>query len=328
MDRTKLAFVILACCLFLIVTGIIRSEDTIPKLEESLGQHVSPQSKLIQLKEYEFDVITINKDGIEVSRRKGKAKYYEEDLGNGVVLEMVRIPGGSFLMGSPESESGRRPDEGPQHRVTLQPFYIGKYEVTAEQWREVCKLPKVKMTIGLRSREGVGDKYPVDEVDWRRAVEFCERLSRKTGRRYRLPTEAEWEYACRAGTTTAYHFGDAITPEVANYGDRIVYTDGIKGPDKAPAGFMGKANGFGLFDMHGNVHEWCLDPAHKNYIGAPNDGSVWERGGDRSDRILRGGGYHTRPEYIRSASRAMFFPQLAATTFGLRVVRELVKGED
>lgn len=328
MGKPKLTSVIAACSLLMLGIGTIRPEDGICKWEGEMDRQVSSQPKLVELKEYEFDVITINKDGVEVSRRKGRAKYYTEDLGNGVALEMVRIPGGSFLMGSPESETGRRPNEGPQHRVTVQPFYVGKYEVTGEQWREVCKLPKVKMNISLRSREGVGDKYPVDELNWCAAVEFCERLSRKTGRRYWLPTEAEWEYACRAGTTTAYHFGDAITPQVANYGDRVVYTDGRNRRDKTPAGFMGVANGFGLFDMHGSVSEWCLDPAHKDYTGAPDDGSVWKKGGGRGDRVLRDGSYLSRPEYCRSASRSMFHKHLAASTFGLRVVREIAKGEN
>lgn len=283
----------------------------------------------MELQEYEFDVVAVDRDGKEVSRRHGKAKQYSEDLGSGVKLEMVSIPAGSFLMGSPENEAERGANEGPQHRVSVKAFYLGKFEVTRGQWGEVTKLPKVRRNIWPHQPDNYD--YAIDDVNWYEVIEFCERLSRKTGRKYRLPTEAEWEYACRAGTTTPYHFGETIQPKLANYGGRYSGSAGSSSGGFAdpglPAGKRGIANGFGLYDMHGGVDEWCLDPFHKNYIGAPVDGSVWKRGGS-GDRVLRGGSFGSNPQYCRSAHRWGMPPNYSASGFGFRVVREIAASEE
>ena len=168
-----------------------------------------------------------------------QANSFEEDLGNGITLEMVKIPGGKFTMGSPEDEEGRDEDEGPQRDVNVPAFFMGKFEVTQEQYEEV---------MGNNPSHFKGDKRPVERVSWNDADEFCKKLSQKTGRTYRLPSEAEWEYACRAGTTTRFHFGENITPDLANYDNKIRET--------TPVGKF-RSNAFGLYDMHGNVWEWC-----------------------------------------------------------------------
>ena len=168
----------------------------------------------------------------------------------------------------------------------------------------------------------VAPNKPVVGVSWDDVVEFCERLAKQTDRPYRLPSEAEWEYACRAGTTTPFYFGKTLTTEVANYNGDYTYADGPKGEMRngtTPVDHFGIANAFGLSDMHGNVWEWCQDPWHENYDGAPTDGSAWIEGGDSTYRVLRGGSWFTDPSYCRSASRNLNFPDYRHDVNGFRV---------
>jgi formylglycine-generating enzyme required for sulfatase activity len=150
---------------------------------------------------------------------------------------------------------------------------------------------------------------PVEGVTWFEAVEFCERVSKLTGRKYRLPSEAEWEYACRAGTTTPFYFGETITPELVNYNANYTYGDGPKGEYRRQTTPVGQfpANAFGLYDMHGNVWEWCADDSHDNYVGAPTDGSAWvdskKDNSTKSNTRLRGGSWAFDPNFCRSAIR-------------------------
>src|SRR5205823_8354125 len=135
---------------------------------------------------------------------------------------------------------------------------------------------------------------PVELVTWNESIMFCKLLSQKTGKKYRLPTEAEWEYACRAGSTTEFAFGETVTPELVNYDGGFPYGSASKGTNRettTAAGSLGIANAFGLYDMHGNVYEWCMDNWHENYNGAPEDGSAWLKGGDQRKRVLRGGAW-------------------------------------
>jgi formylglycine-generating enzyme required for sulfatase activity len=243
------------------------------------------------------------------------AQYFIEDLGNGIQLEMVMIPSGSFMMGSPETEEGSTDDERPQHQVTIKAFCLGKYQVTQAQWKAVAAFPQVNKELKLDPSRFKGDNRPVEQVSWEDAVEFCDRLSRHTKRQYRLPSEAEWEYACRAGTTTPFHFGETITTNLANYQGTDneeykwsgSYGSGPKGvyrEETTAVGSFGVANNFGLYDMHGNVWEWCQDDWHSDYEGAPTDGSAWLSSEESSDRkLLRGGSWHLNPGHCRSAYR-------------------------
>ncbi|MGM3306750.1 SUMF1/EgtB/PvdO family nonheme iron enzyme [Anabaena sp. WFMT] len=227
---------------------------------------------------------------VGINQQSSVHTSFIENLGNGVVLEMVAIPGGKFLMGSPEGEGND--SEKPQHQVTVPPFYMGKYPVTQAQWERVAFLPKEKIDLNPKPSYFKGANLPVEQVSWIDAQEFCTRLSKSTARLYHLSSEAEWEYACRAGTTTPYYFGDSITTDLANCNGKYEQTTDVG---------TFPPNTFGLYDMYGNVCEWCEDSWHENYINAPRDGSDWT--GDDDYRILRGGYWRSNPNYYRSAVR-------------------------
>jgi len=239
-------------------------------------------------------------------------------------LEMVAIPGGTFMMGSPPEELEHQEDESPQHSVTVQPFFMGKYPVTQAQWRFVAQLRPVNKELNPDPSNFKGDNRPVEQVSWEDAVEFCLRLSQYTGRTYSLPSEAQWEYACRAGTTTPFHFGETITTDLANYNGNYAYGQGPTGvyrEETTAVGSFGVANNFGLYDMHGNVWEWCQDHWHSNYEGAPTDGSAWlSNKEDSNRRLLRGGSWYNDPEVCRSACRHDSFLGYDNDDIGFRVV--------
>ncbi|OCQ93366.1 hypothetical protein BCD67_03620 [Oscillatoriales cyanobacterium USR001] len=219
-------------------------------------------------------------------------------------------------MGSPSGEGND--NERPQHQVTIaQPFYLGKYPVTQEQYQAI---------MGNNPSSFKGAKRPVENVSWNDAVNFCQKLSEKIGKTYRLPSEAQWEYACRASTTTPFYFGATITPDLVNYDGNHPYGAAAKGlyrKETTPVGSF-KPNAFGLYDMHGNVWEWCADPWHGNYQGAPQDGSVWDENNndnryqyydvlvniknDNRSRLLRGGSWYTSADNCRAASRNRYSP--------------------
>ena len=254
---------------------------------------------------FEFEVITVDTFGQINSRRRHCAQYFTEDLGNGVGLDMVSIPGGTFIMGSPETEKDRYDNESPQHPVTIKPFFMDKYPVTDAQWKAVCALPKINLSLKPNLSLFIEANQPVEKVSWNEAREFCARLAKKTGKPYRLPSEAEWEYACRAGTTTPFYFGETITTEIANYKGNYTYASEPQGIWRQQTTSVGSfpPNAFGLYDMHGTVAEWCADPWHENYEVAPSDGSVWESGGDNGFKLLRGGSWYPDARFCRSASR-------------------------
>ncbi|NET56873.1 MAG: formylglycine-generating enzyme family protein [Symploca sp. SIO2E6] len=166
------------------------------------------------------------------------------------------------------------------------------------------------------------DNLPVEQVLWYDTREFCARLSTKTGRTYRLPSEAEWEYACRAGTTTPFHFGETITTDFANYNGNYTYGSGLAGEYRQKTTMAGNfqvANAFGLYDMHGNVWEWCEDHWHDYYNGAPKDGSAWLEDNDNDFRLLRGGSWYVNPRNCRSSSRFHPVPDHSVNFFSFRV---------
>ncbi|MFM6825449.1 MAG: formylglycine-generating enzyme family protein [Dolichospermum sp.] len=235
------------------------------------------------------------------------------------MIEMIAIPEGTFMMGSPENEEGNRNSERPQHEVTIKSFLMGKYPVTQEQWRTVAALEKVNIDLASYPSYFEGDNRPVEQVSWHDAIEFCARLSNYTKKPYRLPTEAQWEYACRAGTTTPFHFGEIISTDLANYDGNYTYGDGLKGVHRkgtTDVGFF-PPNLFGLHDMHGNVWEWCQDDWHENYEGAPIDGSAWISLTNR--KVLRGGSWFSHADYCRSAYRSTAVADFNSNNIGFRV---------
>jgi formylglycine-generating enzyme required for sulfatase activity len=274
---------------------------------------------------------------LTINRYRKQIQYFEERLGEGVNLTMMLIPAGSFLMGAPERELESQDSERPQHTVNITSFFMGKYPITQAQWHVVVKLPQVNRELKFepyRFRNDKGD-LPVESVSWLDAVEFCDRLSQYTHRPYRLPSEAEWEYACRAGTTTPFHFGETIKTELANYrgtdnpkydwsGSYGVGPKGIYREETTPVVSFGVANDFGLYDMHGNVWEWCEDHWHNSYTDAPKDGSAWLDNADKADkealRLLRGGSWSYNPGYCRSASRYGSYARVENFFIGFRVV--------
>ena len=268
-----------------------------------------------------------------INKRQGQNQYYEESLGEGIrPFEMMRIPAGDFLMGSLDDGSEREFYEGPQHVVNMPQFFMAKYPVTQAQWRVVAAMPQVNRELKADSSNFKGDGRPVEQVTWYEAVEFCDRISTQTNRPYRLPTEAEWEYACRAGTTTPFHFGETITTDLANYRGQDYklgkteysgsYGSGPKGEyreETTPVDHFDITNAFGLCDMHGNVWEWCQDYWHESYEDAPNDGSAWITGDDTL-RVVRGGSWIHIPEDCRSARRYNDRPGDRDDAIGFRVV--------
>ncbi|MBM3668224.1 MAG: formylglycine-generating enzyme family protein [Actinobacteria bacterium] len=277
-------------------------------------------------------------------------------LGEGISLPLVWIPGGEFVMGSPPDELGRNKQEGPQHRVRLAGFWLGQTPITQAQWRAVARLvpplgqrwqrqlpvnpsrfqPDGKGAYGrfaLLPGESNSDQRPVEQVSWEDAMEFCRRLDTllpgSSGLRCSLPSEAQWEYACRAGESTPFSCGETISPELANYNGSFSYADGPKGEDRQQTTPVGAfpANPWGLHDMHGNVWEWCLDHWHETYDEAPFDGRAWidpaakdSEAEDNQSRLLRGGSLFDYPRDCRSAYRALSGPDHASHSLGFRVV--------
>jgi formylglycine-generating enzyme required for sulfatase activity len=263
-----------------------------------------------------------------LKHRTAKAKYFTQEITKRVGIDMIYIPGGTFEMGSPETEEGHQSSESPQHIIKLPAFFMGKYPITQAQWKAVADLPKVNLQLNPKPSHFDGNNYPVENVSWHDAIEFCARLSQLSDREYNLPSEAQWEYACRAGTTTPFHFGETIGSDIANYRAQELesvqtnysgkYHQGELGEFRqktTPVGFFKVANAFGLYDMHGNVWEWCMDHWHENYEEAPIDGSAWldENASEDALRVLRGGSWNLNPKPCRSASRFRYW---AADRFG------------
>ncbi len=236
------------------------------------------------------------------------ANGFTDDL-NGVKLEMVYIPRGEFTMGSEKYDSER-----PPHKMTVPAFYIGKFQVTQAQWKAVMG-DKLKPSFK-------GDDLPMEKISWEDAKKFCQKLTQLTNKAYRLPSEAEWEYACRAGTTTEFAFGDSLSSDQANFDGNHPYGGAPKSVYREKTTTVGsfEPNAFGLYDMHGNVWEWCEDVWHDNYKGAPIDGSAWLSGADSSPRVLRGGSFYLYGNDCRSAYRIRYVPGIHNYTFGVRVV--------
>jgi eukaryotic-like serine/threonine-protein kinase len=290
----------------------------------------SKNNKEPDLSKISFTSVRLDNTGKILERPAGSAMVFQEDLGKGVSLAMVKIPAGKFMMGQTASEKQELlktfteknyqqyfASELPQHQVTVPEFFLGQMLVTQSQWQSI---------MGKNPSKFQGDgKLPVDSVNWLNAMDFCQKLSQKTGRTYRLPTEAEWEYACRAGTTTPFTFGETITPKVVNYDGNYIYAQAAKGEYRQKTTMIGSfpANLFGLYDMHGNLWEWCLDEWSGNYNNAPNDGSakgnITSRDSNRM-HVLRGGSWILNPYLCRSAFRNWYVTVNYFNDVGFRVV--------
>jgi formylglycine-generating enzyme required for sulfatase activity/CheY-like chemotaxis protein len=283
---------------------------------------------------------------LRLLRWQARTQVFYEDLGDGARLTMVRIPAGSFQMGSAEQELGRHDNEGPLHTVSLAEFLIGQTPITQAQWRAVASWepqkgerwgrelnPKPAKFQGDEARLLAGemntDERPVERVSWEDAIEFCSRLSQRTKRNYTLPSEAQWEYACRAGTASPYAFGSAITAELANLrlGAGLVDDPLSADGQQTTSVRLHPANAWGLHAMHGNVGEWCRDHWHDSYHGAPNDETPWiddwidAKAPLTRDRVVRGGAWSDLPSNARSACRYRLPPQAPeSASVGLRVV--------
>jgi eukaryotic-like serine/threonine-protein kinase len=261
--------------------------------------------------------IKLNDYGDVIDRPQARTHVFQEELGNGVFLTMVQIAAGAFNMGSPVSEEGREAYEQPQHLVHLPAFYLGQTLVTQAQWAEIFPDKSVGSS---------GDsQLPVSGISWLDAIEFCQRLSTKTGRKYRLPSESEWEYACRANTTSPFTYGDTILPSIVNHNGSYPYKLAPKATcrGKATSVAIFPPNLFGLYDMHGNLWEWCLDEWFPNYLDAPSDGSargnIDARDGNQL-RVVRGGSWFSYGRTCRAAYRASLSASFRHEHYGLRVV--------
>lgn len=313
--------------------------------DKSNDRNGEPSTIWPELLRYEFEVIKLDARGHLEERRKERARLFVENLAGGVAMEMVEIPSGTFLMGSNPFELEQvensysrgvpketRPElqkrlsmETPQKIVKVPAFYLGKYEVTQAQWRAVASLPKVSRELMSDPSNFKGGNRPVEQVSWEDAVEFCERLSRATGRRYRLPTESEWEYACRSGTKWPFSFGETIEVDWVNYNGKLRYASASRDTNRQQtiaSGSLNVANAFGLYDMHGNVWEWCQDVWHEGYTGSPADSSAWLTGDDTSVRVLRGGAWDSAAGECRSSERRPAPNSFRFNNVGFRVVVE------
>ncbi len=309
-----------------------------PKTAPSMPP-AKPASSTVPARSFDFVTARVDEQGRVIERVNAQVAGFEEDLGHGVHLQMIEIPAGVFRMGSTNAEveaafaDAQRYNkdatrewfetEQPRHRVAVPALWISRYQVTQEQWWAVARLPKVKLELPPEPSNFEGDKLPVEQVSWEEAVEFCQRLERQFKRTYRLPSEAEWEYACRAGSTTPFAFGPTITRELVNYNGGYPYGNAAKGEYRqrtVPVGSLGVANAFGLYDMHGNVWEWCADVWHESYKDAPIDGSAWVSGGDSSRRVVRGGSWNYISRLCRSADRLSLTPGFRINYIGFRIV--------
>ena len=290
------------------------------KFHKAGSKKRSPRDLDLKIAEYIFLTIKPNesliinkKSPLQISQHRGKAKYITLDLGKGITMDLIGIPGGKYLMGSPEHEPERANDESPQHQVNIRPFLLGKYPVTQAQWQAIMKNNPARFTEEANN--------PVEKVSWFDCIDFCQRLSEKLGREFRLPSEAEWEYAARAKTTTPFFYGETITTELANYNGEYTYGIEKEGSYRHKTTKVGSfsPNRFGLYDLHGNIAEWCADTWHDSYQEAPDNGDSWVEEDSSLERVLRGGSWLHMPGSCRSAQRFSSTGNSKSDAFGFRI---------
>ncbi|MEO0406660.1 MAG: SUMF1/EgtB/PvdO family nonheme iron enzyme [Cyanobacteria bacterium P01_A01_bin.135] len=295
----------------------MRSFSTVNQLSDIQG--FQPEEKIGST--VRFSTVTITEKGKILNVERKSANYRIERIEELFLMEMILIPAGVFTMSQQSDDETLRADTDQQSKAGMSDFEMSKYAVTQAQWQAVASLPRVQVFLDPRPSRFKGDELPVEQVSWYEAVEFCERLSKRTGRKYRLPSETEWEYACRARTMTPFHLGETITPDLANYNCLRAYRLGPTGEYRGRTTIVGKfpPNDFGLYDMHGNVSEWCTnhwyDNDHKPILG--NEVLAEDR---RSQRIIRGGSWLNYPEDCESSHRAGNFVNNRDYNVGFRVV--------
>jgi len=298
------------------------------KSNKPKNSRTSNQKLNLKIAEFKFAtvgsdpcVIIGRKSTLPIRRHSGKAKYINIKLNQGVTLDLIGIPGGQFSMGSPTEEAERESEEGPQHLVSVRAFFMSKSPITQAQWQAVMDNNPARFLDPDINQS----KKPVERVSWFDASFFCEKLSHLIGRNFRLPTEAEWEYACRGKTQTPFNCGATICTELANYNGEDVYESGVVGDNRRQTTDVDcfLANKFGLYDLHGNVAEWCADNWHPNYENAPNNGSAWITNNPKDSKVLRGGSWLHLPGSCRSAQRLKSDPKNRSDAFGFRIASSL-----
>ncbi|WP_051023637.1 bifunctional serine/threonine-protein kinase/formylglycine-generating enzyme family protein [Synechococcus sp. PCC 7502] len=315
-----------------VIKDLNSGQQTIKKNSSKAISIPSSKSLLIKLKKFKFETVRLkvpsNKQvnllsrkiltdsNITIEKRTCQVEYFIDAPVDDLLIEMIKIPEGNFLMGSSLTEEEQSKDETPQHLVNVPTFFLGKYPVTQAQWQ---------MVMDNNPSRFKGANLPVENVSWHDAQDFCHKLAEVTGKPYRLPSEAEWEYACRAGTITPFYFGEVITADFANFNGQVSYANSPKSKYRMQTTEVNvfPPNAFGLFDMHGNVWEWCQDEAHDHYRNAPIDGSAWEgvnsSGTGNRSRVLRGGAWNSNPSNCRSAFRNGYFPDSRFDRCGFRI---------
>jgi formylglycine-generating enzyme required for sulfatase activity/tRNA A-37 threonylcarbamoyl transferase component Bud32 len=321
------------------VAEVLEALEVKSSVSQTHNQHQSsnqpkiPKIKQVHqlnLKVVEFDFVTVADDPclivgqksiLSIDRHQGKAKYITINLSQDISLDLIGVPGGKFFMGSPADEAEREVEESPQHLVAIRPFFMSKYPITQAQWQAVMNDNPSRFIESNITKS----KKPVERVSWFDCGLFCDKLSALIGRQFRLPTEAEWEYACRGQTQTPFHFGSTIGTELANYNGEDIYGSGFEGENRRQTTDVDSffANRFGLYDLHGNVAEWCADTWHSNYQDAPDDGSAWTSNDSKDLRVLRGGSWLHLPDNCRAAQRFKSTPKSKSDAFGFRIASSL-----
>ncbi|MEI6332472.1 MAG: formylglycine-generating enzyme family protein [Pseudanabaena sp. ELA645] len=319
---------------------IDQGEEVAEAVQQQMQVPLEPEFPQIQLELFSFQVAKIHitkQKRIEIIKTDKQGRQFVERLSNNVSLEMMSIPSGSFVMGASEDEQNSYDNERPQHLVNVPSFLMGKYPITQAQYEAV-----MGTNPSYFKDKPDSPSRPVEQVSWEDAQEFCKKLSELTGREYKLPSEAQWEYACRAMPSPPaflpegeggkkiyppFHFGETISTKVANYDGNYTYGRGEKGEyreETTPVGYFKVANEFGLYDMHGNVWEWCEDDWHDNYEGAPTDGRAWigvkSKESNKTLYPLRGGSWNYFAIYCRSADRSNLNADYSVKDIGFRVV--------
>jgi formylglycine-generating enzyme required for sulfatase activity len=283
-----------------ILGGLAGIEQTRKRLFDRFGEIYHP---------FRFETVKVDDNGEIIDREQKQSYFFTEQLNNDVLLEMVYIPAGSFVMGSEEYYN-----EQPPHLVDISEFQMGKYPITQRQYQAVMNINP--------SFFQEDDLLPVENVSWNNAQKFCETISHKTGKKYRLPSESEWEYACRARSATLFSCGNTITDRLANFSDGYIYREDSRDLYKRKTTPVGSypANEIGLYDLHGNIWEWCQDRWHNNYQESPPDRRIWETGDSSNCRVLRGGSWLSDTWFCRSANRSYLSPESKNNSVSFRVV--------